>query len=52
MINNAFTHWKTTLAGAAAAALSVIANGRSGSQIAAAIAMALIGFFAKDSNKQ
>lgn len=46
-----FTHWKTTLAGAVAAALHVLANGTNWKQLLVAAGMAAIGALAKDHNK-
>lgn len=43
-----FVHYKTSLAGIAAAALNSYANGTSPKQIAVSAALALIGLFASD----
>lgn len=48
MIAHLFTHWKTTLAGAGLAALTVLKNGVNWKQLALAAAVAALGAIAKD----
>ncbi len=47
-LQNVFTHWKTTLLGAAAAALNVILNGRDGKSLATSILIAIVGAMSQD----
>ena len=52
-MSNIWQHWKSTLAGIGLAALQVLENGRSGKQIAIALATAVLGAVVKDpSSKQ
>jgi hypothetical protein len=51
-IEDFFIHWKTTLFGLAAAALIQLQQGTSYKTVALSFAIALLGAFAKDGNKQ
>lgn len=48
MLNNVFSHWKTTASGLALAILQVVLNGRSTKEIASALAVAILGALAQD----
>lgn len=52
MLNNVTQHLKTTLTGAALAALQVLANGRDWKTIALAVLTAVLGALAQDPSKQ
>ncbi len=51
MLSNTWNHLKTTLAGAAIAALHVFVNGVNWKQLLLAALMAALGAIAKDPNK-
>lgn len=46
------TNWKTTLAGLAAAALNLFANGGSPKQIGLSLAVSVLGALASDTQKK
>jgi hypothetical protein len=48
MLNNVLSHWKTTAAGLTLAILQVVLNGRSTKELAAGLAVAILGAIAKD----